>query len=384
MPDERKPSGDEVAAEIEQQRKRVAVRALDLSFNELADMHEAKELRISPEYQRTFRWTDVKQSQFIESILLEMPVPPIYVVEVREGEWELIDGLQRLSTYLHFRGQLDLPDRDPVIEKGRSFLTLTGCNIVPRLNGITFSDLSTANKYRVRRATLRVEVVRKGEDNTRFAYYMFNRLNTGGEPLSDQEARNCSIRLLGSRFIEFIINLARNNDFQAVIEDTTEEFRARMGAEELVLRFFAFKNNLSEYVHDIEPFLTDFMERVTDESAPDHISFDYPTEEAIFRRTFRLLAKTLGPKACRRWVGTGYGGGFSMGHYEAFALGLGSLAGGLPDEWTPEQLERLTNKLIEAKSDPDLKPLTTGGGKNFRRIYERKIKLVADYAQAAL
>jgi hypothetical protein len=384
MPEAQKPTGDEVAAEIEQQRKRVAVRALDLSFNELADMHEAGELHISPEYQRTFRWTDVKQSQFIESILLEMPVPPIYVVEVREGEWELIDGLQRLSTYLHFRGQLDLPDRTPPIEKGKSFLTLTGCNIVPRLNGLAFSDLSTANKYRVRRATLRVEVVRKGEDNTRFAYYMFNRLNTGGEPLSDQEARNCSIRLLGTRFNEFIIRLAKVDDFQAVIEETTEEFRARMGAEELALRFFAFKNNLQEYIHDIEPFLTDYMERVTDEGATDCIPFDYTAEEAMFRKTFRLLAKTLGSKACRRWVGSTYGGGFSMGHYEAFALGLGTLARDLPDDPGQDWLERLKEELTKAKQDSDLRPLTTGGGKNFRRIYERKIALVVSYVREAL
>ncbi|MFP3633068.1 DUF262 domain-containing protein, partial [Burkholderia sp. SIMBA_045] len=73
------------------------------------DMYLDGELDIKPEYQRLFRWTEGARSRFIESLLLEMPVPPIYVVEDENGSYELIDGLQRFSSYLHLRGHLEAP-----------------------------------------------------------------------------------------------------------------------------------------------------------------------------------------------------------------------------------------------------------------------------------
>jgi hypothetical protein len=356
------------------------VRPLDISFNELADMYSTGELRITPEYQRTFRWSDVKQSQFIESVILEMPVPPIYTVEVGEAKWELIDGLQRLSTYLHFRGQLNLPDREPKILLGTS-LTLTGCDILTELNGYRFEELTTSFQHRVRRATLRVEVVRR-ESNPKFAYYMFKRLNAGGEPLSDQEARNCSIRLLGTRFNDFILRLKDDPSFRLCTDELTEEDRGRMEDVEMVLRFFAFKNNMAAYVHDIGPFLTEFMERVTEEKLP----FDYSKEEEVFKRTFKILADTLGPRTARRWVAQGqeYGGGFSRSHFEAFSVGVSHVIDQLPKRPSAAKVEEIGAALQRAKQDSKLKPLTTGGGKNFRRIYEQKIALVVAHLRGAL
>jgi Protein of unknown function DUF262 len=374
----------ELTDAVDRERKRAGVRSLDLSFNELADMCRTGELHITPEYQRTFRWSAAKQSRFIESVVLEMPLPPVYAVEMKEDKWELIDGLQRLSTYLHLRGQLDLPERDPPIRKDENFLRLEGCDIVPALNGYLFAELPTSLQHRVRRATLRLDLVRR-ESNPRFAYYMFKRLNTGGEPLSDQEARNCSIRLLGTRFNDFIVELSSYDSFEACIEDITDEFRTRMGACELVLRFFAFKNNLEEYVHDIDPFLTDFMERVTDVESANHLGFDYTHERLVFSKTFTILAQTLGSKACRRWVGQpSYGGGFSISHFEAFSLGLARMVDEIPDVLQEDLRDGLTASMEEAKKEPELKALTTGGGKNFRRIYERKIQFVADRIRTAL
>src|SRR5215813_13824694 len=87
--------------------RRTSTQALDLSFNELLDMYEQHELNITPDYQRLFRWTEGQRSRFIESLLLEMPVPPIFVIEEEEGRYLLIDGLQRISSYLHLRGELE-------------------------------------------------------------------------------------------------------------------------------------------------------------------------------------------------------------------------------------------------------------------------------------
>src|SRR6185503_5732981 len=83
---------------IDSRLKKVHTQALDLSFNELLDMHRNGELDISPEYQRLFQWSEGARSRFVESLLLEMPVPPIYVVEEEDGRYLLIDGLQRISS----------------------------------------------------------------------------------------------------------------------------------------------------------------------------------------------------------------------------------------------------------------------------------------------
>jgi uncharacterized protein with ParB-like and HNH nuclease domain len=96
MPDN--PQNDEIVeliTEIDTRMKKVHTNSLDLSFNELLDMKKAGELNITPDYQRLFQWSEGARSRFIESLLLEMPVPPIYVVEEDDGKYLLIDGLQR-------------------------------------------------------------------------------------------------------------------------------------------------------------------------------------------------------------------------------------------------------------------------------------------------
>ena len=281
MADPTAPDSMQIISAVDERRKRAETKALDVSLNELADMYSSSELTIRPEYQRLFRWSKAKQSQFIESLLLEMPIPPIFVIEIEEGKWELIDGLQRLSTYLHFRGELHAPELDPPIKKGDK-LVLEECDIVKELNEHTYDDLPTALQVRLKRHFLRVETVRKETDN-HFRYYMFKRLNTGGEQLSEQEIRNCTIRLLGEEFNNFIVELRKNGDFYECIESLSEESRRRMGDVELVLRFFAFKNNFDEFRHDIADFMTDFMERVSDRTHAQHIPFDYIPEQKSLR-----------------------------------------------------------------------------------------------------
>ncbi|MEP0749281.1 DUF262 domain-containing protein [Trichocoleus sp. AS-A1] len=87
---------------IDQKIGEVRTEALDLSFGEIVNLHAADELIIQPEYQRLFRWSDVKKSRLIESILLELPIPQIFVIENSTGVLELIDGLQRVSSVIQF------------------------------------------------------------------------------------------------------------------------------------------------------------------------------------------------------------------------------------------------------------------------------------------
>jgi uncharacterized protein with ParB-like and HNH nuclease domain len=108
---------------IELTAKKAHVKSLDISFNELMDMVESDELDIDPDYQRLFRWSDAQQSRFIESLILEMPVPPIFVIQETTGKYQLIDGLQRISSYLHLRGKLDTEQPLSFVLSNEAFAT---------------------------------------------------------------------------------------------------------------------------------------------------------------------------------------------------------------------------------------------------------------------
>lgn len=365
----------ELVDEISGTLKRVSTTALDISFNELLDMAGAEppELDITPDYQRLFRWSEGQRSRFIESLILEMPVPPIFVIEVEDGRYQLIDGLQRISSYLHFRGQLKAEHLDPPVNKG-DHLTLSDCDIVKSLNGRKFADLPASLQIRLKRAFIRVEVVRKGTDS-HFKYHMFKRLNTGGEGLSEQQLRNCAIRMLSSEFPDFIVNMSKVDVFQTCTEALTQARLLSAVDQELVLRFFALKNRRAAFKHDVSEFLTEYMEDVAD-AAKDE-AFDYAIEEANFRKTFLVLQRTLAEKsfAFRNKAGNDLASGFSIYHYEAVTMGLQSVLEKLnPDD--QEQMQTLRNALIAIKLDDTFVQKTTGGGKNSPGLLNERIGLV--------
>lgn len=93
--------------QISDERARLSTDRMDISFGELINMYKAGELVIRPEYQRLFRWKGSQKTALIESVLLGIPIPPIFVAEDEEGVWELVDGLQRVSTIISFFGDLD-------------------------------------------------------------------------------------------------------------------------------------------------------------------------------------------------------------------------------------------------------------------------------------
>jgi len=379
MPKEAGPSIIALLNAIDNTLTRVHTQSLDLSFNELLDMYNQEELDISPDYQRLFQWPEGARSRFVESLLLEMPVPPIYVVEQDEGRYQLIDGLQRISSYLHLRGELSAAHLDPPVQKGEK-LVLKDCDIVPELNGRTYDDLGTALQIRLKRAFVRVEVVRKGSDK-RFKYFMFKRLNTGGEALTPQQVRNCTIRLLDARFNDFIIELSKLDPFVHCTDSLTQGSKLGAFDQELVLRFFAFKNNRNNFKHDVDDFLTEYMEAVSE----IRTAFDYAAEREIFLKTFTVLDKLLADLSFTyaNKKRTGLTGGFSVYHYEAITIGLQYLLDKINPE-DPAQVVRLKDGLQAIKLDPDFIRITTGGGKNSPGPLRERIDFVKDRLAATL
>ncbi|MGP3753874.1 DUF262 domain-containing protein [Streptomyces sp. IBSNAI001] len=375
MADKKIPAAEELIEAVDRKIAAGRTRSIDFSFNELADMHESGELIIEPDFQRVFRWTEGARSRFIESLLLELPIPPIFLIETDEREYELIDGLQRISSFLQFRGEIE----------GEDALVLSECDIVAELNGCTYADLPRALQIKLKRSYVRAEILRK-ESDPRLRYYMFKRLNTGGAPLSMQEVRNATIRLLSNDFNQFIVNLSKEPDFVDCISIISSSAGDRRFDQELVLRFFAFKNAIDDYRHDVADFLTAYMEGVSDSMGLR--SFDYPHEEAVFKKTFAVIRRLgeildYGPKI----LGTVTKAGvprrqFSVFHYEGIALGLQEIIDRI-DLTNTAELTRLAEVVRVGKNAPGFLQ-ATGGGKNDRISLATRVGYFAERFKGAL
>jgi len=319
------------------------------------------EIEITPDYQRLFRWTEGQRSRFMESLLLEMPVPPIFVIEKSEGTYQLIDGLQRISSYLHFRGELDAPHLDPVVRKGEP-LVLSDCDIVTELNGMQYDDLPTSLKIRLKRSFIRMEIIRK-ETDPRFKYHMFKRLNTGGDRLSDQQVRNASIRMLDNTFPNFLITASDNEAFKGCTSYLTQERKLSAYDQELVLRFFALKNRRDKFKHEVSDFLTEYMEDVCDPLKTE--TFDYASESEIFSKTFAILSASLNEYSFSfaKKSGLELSAGFGIYHFEAITIGMQPVLSKL-DENDAAQMSTFADTLKAIKLDPEFIRITSGGGKN--------------------
>lgn len=143
---------DNLEETIEKTIGEVRTDALDLSFGEIISLKSSDEFVLNPDYQRLFRWSQGQRSRIIESILLELPIPQIFVVEQQNGVYELVDGLQRVSSVIHFI-EPDLIGESP--------LQLDGCDLIQELNGKYFDDLSLSLRLRIKRARVRVVVIKK-------------------------------------------------------------------------------------------------------------------------------------------------------------------------------------------------------------------------------
>jgi hypothetical protein len=160
--------------QIDQTIGEVRTEPLDLSYGEIANLKKSNELIIQPEYQRLFRWSVEQKSRLIESILIELPIPQVFVMENDDGIYELIDGLQRISSVLQFF------DPDAI---GLDGFALEGCDIIKGLNEQSYADLPMSLKLRLKRSTLRTIVIKR-QSKSFLRYEMFKRLNTGGSLLS--------------------------------------------------------------------------------------------------------------------------------------------------------------------------------------------------------
>ncbi|MDE8035750.1 DUF262 domain-containing protein [Actinobacillus equuli subsp. equuli] len=257
------------------QKRKVDFNSYDFSVKELVSMVAEGIIDIAPEYQRQFRWEDERQSRLIESLLLGIPIPNIFMATNSDGSWEVIDGVQRITTIIRFMDNAEAKSKTNVKDN----LTLTSLQKLPSFNKQTFAKLPHKIKLDFMLRTLKVTTLTDKSDlDVRFD--LFERLNTGGIKLTSQEIRSCVFR---GNFNEFVKRMAQNKDFLKAT--LMKEQRVKDGtAEEAVLRFFAFLHNYKGFKYNVTSFLNNYMAFANKE-------FDYEKNEKIFKKTFKELSK---------------------------------------------------------------------------------------------
>lgn len=348
---------DEIAARVGE----VRTDSFDLSFGEIANLHVNKELIIQPEYQRLFRWSLQQKSHLIESILLELPVPQIFVIENQDGVFELIDGLQRISTILQFMEPQSI---------GLDPLTLDGCTLVPGLNGLAFTQMPLSLRLRIKRSPIRTVVIKK-QSKGFLRYEMFKRLNTGGANLEPQEIRNCSARMLGDRGIAFyntLVQLSLQEDFAACADYLPQPDKEKKAAEELVLRFFAAKNFVDGFKGSVRDWLDTYMEDVLLEK----LAFDTVDEVDIFNKVMTYARKNLGETAFLRYRGENPTGSLPPAYFEAIAIGIESTFDQIQGK-DPASIREKITQLVQTEAFRAV----TGPGANSKEKLKTRIQLAA-------
>ncbi len=339
----------DVLAQLEKERRNVAFDAYDIIVRQLIDMVRNREIDISPDYQRQFIWKEKRESELIESVFLGIPIPSLYMaVNQLDGTWEVVDGVQRLSTLLHFVGAPEFLAR---IDRPTP-LRLEGLEKLSELNGVSFDELPAPAKATFLNRGLRVTTLNDRSDfNVRFD--LFERLNTGGVGLHDQEIRTILFR---GDFNEILKNLSNNTAFRNVVKlgagKTASDY------SECVLRFFAFLNEYMEFDHSVKEFLNGYMQRnLNGPSAADIL---------LFEHTFSFLQSELADGIKRNGRGS-----TPINLYEAIAVGTGLAIRARHGE------NPVPGRVLPLLSNAELRTFTSAGT-NSRQMVRNRIEFVRD------
>lgn len=308
--------------EILARKNEISTDGYPMSIGEIANLYRDKEIDIHPEFQRFFRWSILQKSKLIESILLGIPIPSIFVSQREDGVWDVVDGLQRLSTIFEFMGILRDEDGNLLPPS-----KLVKTDYLPSLDGKLWDSedqdvsFTQAQRISLKREKLDLKIVKK-ESGENVKYELFQRLNTLGSKLSDQEVRNCLLVMIDKGFYNWLRNLSNNEDFLNVLA-LPERMIDEQYNMELALRFIILRHiDVTEIktTQDLGAFITDKMIEFT---APDQLNLG--EEEDIFIRTFAYLNATSAESTFKRYNKDKdrFEGKFLLSAFEAIGIGSG-------------------------------------------------------------
>lgn len=225
----------------EYQTKQIPLKVIKLDFEESTNLE--KSLIFIPDYQREFVWDETKQSKFIESLFLGVPIPPVFVAQTNEeGRLEVIDGSQRIRTVVRFL---------------KNEFKLKGLEKLKSLNGFYFNDFESPRQNKFNLIDMRFHVLTdKATPQTRAD--IFKRINTTSEPLTDSQIRKGEFA--NNPFYKFVLEMANSERFKNDFY-TGKDIKGNKGEhEELILRYFVYSKSYLKHKHDVGAFLNTFVE----------------------------------------------------------------------------------------------------------------------------
>lgn len=259
----------------------------DLSFRELVFMYDDGEL-LKPELQRKYVWSKNEASRFIDSILLGLPVPSIFLAKEKDEKKLIVDGYQRIMTVYDFiKGEFS--------DTKKTFRLSNNEIINEKWRGKSFDELSDDEKRRIRSTTIHAIIFeQKYPKNDTGMYQVFERINTSGKVLKPQEIRNCVYQ---GNFNTLLFLLNKDENWRKILNKPED---SRMYDLELILRFFAIRN-LQEEKHDIKQinllkYLNEYMGkyRNIDENESNKMKED-------FQKITKLFNEELGKNSFRNY-----------------------------------------------------------------------------------
>lgn len=278
---------------------KIRITTKNFTLREVVDQIEEKEIDLAPDFQRDFVWKQRQRTRLVESVLLGIPLPAFYFNQDRDGTYQVVDGVQRLTTIRLFMA-------------GQHTLDRTDLEYLRELHGRTYSNLTPVLQRRIRTTQIVVHVI-EPQTPDEIKYDIFGRVNTLGEPLSAQEIRHAMSKDRSRRFLHELVQLNSFDiatDFYFYRGSTQASpggFRdsKRMTDREFALRFCAFWNfSADEYrkFENLDAYLVEYTRRIDGRSTNGPALSDCHLNELsdAFNRGMINAAGILGHEAFRR------------------------------------------------------------------------------------
>lgn len=293
-----------------------------MSVGEVMSMYRDGEIDIHPEFQRFFRWTITQKSKLIESLLLGIPIPSLFVSQREDGVWDVIDGVQRLSTIFEFagilrgeQGKVKKPSELVATQYLRSLAGKYWDN-----NDKPDDSFTPAQRMFIKRAKLDFKIIKR-ESSSEAKYEIFQRINTLGTSLSDQEIRNCLLVMANREFFMWLRNLSKTPSFRMVVPLNERNLQEQYDME-VVLRLLTYSTLQTAQLKKLGE-VGEFITEKTLEIASDK-KYNRTKTESAFTRTFDLLEFALGDNTFRKYDSktNSFRGPFLISAFEAVGVGL--------------------------------------------------------------
>jgi hypothetical protein len=245
---------DEINNKYKRGEIRIVTEQARYPLDSIQAMIDSKKYILNPEYQRRKRWNNIRKSRLIESFIMNVPIPPIFLYEIDYSIYEVMDGLQRLTAIYDFY---------------RSEFPLEGLEYWQELNNKRYDDLPEQVRRGVDRrylssVVLLQETAKNREEAESLKQIVFERLNSGGEKLTAQETRNA---LKSGKFNNLCIELSNNSRFREMLNFPSDEKKflesepyRKMEDVELVLRFFAYRH-IEHLNVPVDRFLDEYLKQ---------------------------------------------------------------------------------------------------------------------------